>query len=68
MRAMPGRPCRPSADMKELWRLLLPGMNVPACGVEQQSDAPVQVEPLNETTPQPETFAAAPNKPQRSDS
>jgi hypothetical protein len=54
--------------MKELWRLLLPGMNVPACGVEQQSDAPVQVEPLNETTPQPETFAAAPNKPQRSDS
>jgi hypothetical protein len=54
--------------MKELWRLLLPGMNVPACGVEQQSDVPAQVEPLNETTPQPKTFAAAPNKPQRSDS
>jgi len=25
--------------MKDLWRLLLPGMNVPTCGVEQESPA-----------------------------
>jgi hypothetical protein len=36
---MPGRPCRPSADTKELWRLLLPGMNAPACGVGDEAIA-----------------------------
>ena len=36
---MAGRPCRPDADFKQLWRLMLPGTRFPACGTPESSDA-----------------------------
>jgi hypothetical protein len=27
------RPCKPGEDLKRLWRMLLPGMSFPACGL-----------------------------------
>lgn len=35
--AMADRPCKPDADLKWLWRTLLPGTPLPACGVPQES-------------------------------
>ncbi len=34
---MTERPCRPSADLKRLWRTLLPGTPFPACGMPDES-------------------------------
>jgi hypothetical protein len=31
---MTGRPCKPDADFKRLWQILLPGTPVPVCGVD----------------------------------
>jgi hypothetical protein len=39
MGAMTGRPCKPDADLKKLWQLLLPGTSFPACGVPEKSAA-----------------------------
>jgi hypothetical protein len=36
---MTNRPCKPDADLKWLWRTLLPGMPLPACGTPENSDA-----------------------------
>jgi hypothetical protein len=36
---MAGRPCRPDADFKRLWRFLLPDTAFPACGSSEQSPA-----------------------------
>ena len=36
---MTGRPCRPDSDFKRLWRMMLPGMSFPACGVSLETDA-----------------------------
>ena len=36
---MAGRPCRPDADFKQLWRLMLPGTRFPMCGTPEGSDA-----------------------------
>jgi len=30
---MADRPCRPDPDLKALWRMMLPGLSFPACGV-----------------------------------
>jgi hypothetical protein len=30
---MADRPCKPDADLKRLWRMTLPGMSFPACGM-----------------------------------
>jgi hypothetical protein len=38
---MAGRPCRPDADFKRLWQLLLPGTQFPACGVPESADTDV---------------------------
>jgi hypothetical protein len=35
---MIGRPCKPDADLKGLWRMLL-GTPFPACGISEDSDA-----------------------------
>jgi hypothetical protein len=35
---MAGRPCRPDADFRRLWRTLLPGTPFPACGVADGSE------------------------------
>ena len=35
---MTARPCKPDADFKGLWQLLLPGTPVPTCGVTQDRD------------------------------
>ncbi len=45
------RPCNPSADLKRLWQILLPGTPFPACGMPENSDAAAgeSVEPA--TTP-----------------
>ena len=34
---MANRPCKPDNDMKRLWRTLLPGMPLPACGVTDEA-------------------------------
>jgi hypothetical protein len=36
---MASRPCKPDADMKRLWRFLLPSTPFPACGVPEDSAA-----------------------------
>jgi hypothetical protein len=36
---MANRPCKPDADLKRLWRLLLPGTSFPVCGMPEKSDA-----------------------------
>ena len=36
---MANRPCRPDADLKHIWQMLLPGMQFPACGVAEKHDA-----------------------------
>ena len=36
---MAARPCKPGADMKGLWRLLLPDTPFPACGAPESTDA-----------------------------
>lgn len=43
---MANRPCKPDADFKRLWQILLPGTPVPACGVAEEREAKVA-----ETTP-----------------
>jgi hypothetical protein len=35
---MANRPCKPDADLNWLWRTLLPGTPLPACGVPEVSD------------------------------
>jgi hypothetical protein len=37
LRGMTGRPCNPGSDLRGLWRMLLPGMAFPACGVPENS-------------------------------
>jgi hypothetical protein len=34
---MANRPCRTDADLKDIWRLLLPGTPLPACGASENS-------------------------------
>jgi hypothetical protein len=41
---MIGRPCKPDADLKRMWRLLLPGTPFPACGVPVESNTSERVE------------------------
>jgi hypothetical protein len=36
---MIGRPCKPDADLKGLWRTLL-GTPFPACGIAEDSESP----------------------------
>jgi len=36
---MANRPCKPDADLNWLWRTLLPGTPLPACGVPEKSNA-----------------------------
>jgi len=33
------RPCKPGADVKRIWHLLLPDMPFPACGTQDKADA-----------------------------
>jgi hypothetical protein len=37
--AMAGRPCKPDADLKQLWQVLLPNTPFPACGVPEKLDS-----------------------------
>lgn len=39
---MTGRPCKPDADLKGLWRTLL-GTPFPACGIAEDADARADV-------------------------
>jgi hypothetical protein len=34
---MANRPCRTDADLKKIWRLLLPGTPLPACDAPENS-------------------------------
>jgi len=36
---MADRPCRPNADLKRIWQLLLPETPFPACGMEENAEA-----------------------------
>ncbi len=36
---MTGRPCKPDADLKGLWRTLI-GTPFPACGIAEDSESP----------------------------
>jgi hypothetical protein len=35
IRTMASRPCKPDADLKRLWRMLLPNTPFPACGAPE---------------------------------
>ncbi len=35
---MASRPCKPDADFKRLWGLLLPGTAFPACGTPEHAE------------------------------
>jgi hypothetical protein len=35
---MANRPCRADSDLKDIWRLLLPGTPLPVCGAPENSD------------------------------
>jgi hypothetical protein len=37
---MASRPCKPSADLKQLWQTLLPGTPFPACGTGPDEAVP----------------------------
>jgi len=36
---MANRPCKPGADVKQIWRMLLPDMPFPACGTQDDNAA-----------------------------
>ena len=36
---MANRPCKPDADVKRIWQLLLPDTPFPACGARDNADA-----------------------------
>lgn len=48
---MPSRPCRPSDDVKRLWRQLLPGTPFPACADTESAEAE-EDEQNSATTPE----------------
>jgi hypothetical protein len=35
MATMANRPCKPDADTKRLWQMLMPGVAMPSCGTAQ---------------------------------
>ena len=49
---MATRPCKPDADVKRIWQLLLPGAPLPACGTQENKDAE-QTPPQSEPAAQP---------------
>jgi hypothetical protein len=38
--AMASRPCKPDADLKRLWQVLLPSTPFPACGAPEKPEKP----------------------------
>jgi len=36
---MADRPCKPGADLKLIWRMLLPGTQFPTCGIPEDFEA-----------------------------
>jgi hypothetical protein len=48
---MANRPCKPDDDLKKLWRALMPGVALPACGTGE--DAARQAPPRYEAEPLP---------------
>jgi len=36
--AMASRPCKPDADLKQLWQVLLPSTPFPACGAPEKPE------------------------------
>ncbi len=55
---MANRPCKPDADVKRIWQLLMPDTAFPACGTAQAAgdDGQESTTPANE----PRTQAEAP--------
>jgi hypothetical protein len=37
---MASRPCKPDADLKHLWQVLLPSTPFPACGAPEKPEKP----------------------------
>jgi hypothetical protein len=62
---MIGRPCKPDADLKGLWRTLL-GTPFPACGVADDAESPDDQAAVarseNQDVKQDATQAASPRK------
>ena len=58
---MANRPCKPDADVKRIWQLLMPDTAFPACGTAQAAgdDGQENATPANE----PRTQAEAPPDP-----
>ena len=46
---MTNRPCKPDADVKRIWQLLLPGTAFPACGTQEDAAKGGDAAPVNET-------------------
>jgi hypothetical protein len=61
---MTGRPCKPGSDLHGLWRLLLPGIAFPACGVLENSTADTS-EPVALAENSRDDSRAAADQPQR---
>ena len=53
---MANRPCKPNADVKRIWQLLMPDTAFPACGTAQAAgdDRQENATPANETRTQAE--------------
>lgn len=56
MSNMTGRPCKPDGDLKMLWRTLMPGTPMPACGTgdddsEKAAADPAKATPRDEVKP-----------------
>ncbi len=60
---MANRPCKPDADVKGIWRLLMPDTAFPACGTAQTAGSHAQqnAAPANETRPQAEARPELPD-------
>jgi hypothetical protein len=60
---MATRPCKPGADVKRIWQLLLPDTPFPACGTQQNTEAAKQTPSQSE----PPTQAPRDDAPARRD-
>jgi hypothetical protein len=57
---MANRPCKPDADVKRIWRLLMPDTAFPACGTGQAGEGQENAKPAEETRAPAEARPDAP--------
>jgi hypothetical protein len=62
IRAMANRPCKPDADLKRLWRMLLPNVPFPACGAPEKFDSAVDAAKNEAGDAEPNAADAGPHR------